>query len=165
MASKVIGRRSDDFTKIEDELVALFERLLSELPPNTASLEMRRVGRNAEGLLITLKPQSPDAASAWAHTENGLHVVDFGFGNWESTWELPTEGDNPKADKWELFQEVEDLCKAVMNGRCEHKRGLLSITGSIHARNRTYRVTDMFVLRAKPPIRGTYTYGPYVPRI
>jgi hypothetical protein len=151
-----------EYASIEAELVTLFERLVAELPPNAASLEVKRVGRNKEGVLVTLRPQNPDAASMWAHAENCLHLVDFGFGDWEPTWELPIEGYNRKADKREVLKEVEELCKAVMAGNCKHTRGLFSVTGSIQAGGRPYKITEMLVFRRKPPFHGTRIYEPYI---
>lgn len=151
-----------EYRDIEERVLDLFKRLLAQLPANTAELRTKRVGKQDEGILVTLRPHDPRSASMWAHAENGINLVDFGFGDWGPTWELPSEGDNPKADKAELLNEVEELCKAVMSGNCKHKRGFLSITGSIQVGSRAYRITDMLVFRPRPPLRGTRLYEPYV---
>jgi hypothetical protein len=158
-------QNSFQYRNIEEAIVELFERLLNQLPANTAALDTRRVGDRNEGILVTLRPHNPKSASIWAHAENGLGLVDFGFGEWGPTWELPVEGHNPRADRTELLQEVEQLCKAVMSGRCRHKRGFLTITGSIEVGNRPYRITDMLVFHPRPPLRGTRVYEPYVPEL
>ncbi len=104
----MIRRTDSEFLNIEEDLVALFERLLAEMPPNVASLEVRRVGRNKEGLQATLTPRNPWAASLWVHAEKGVGLVDLGFGDWGNAWELPIEGRNRKAGKEELLQEAEN---------------------------------------------------------
>ncbi len=112
----MIPRPIPEYLSIEEDLVALFQHLLAELPSNAASLRVQRVGRSSEGIQVTLTPKSSGAASLWAHAEKGRDLVDFGFGDWTNSWELPIEGRNPKAGKDEVLQEIRDLCKAVMPG-------------------------------------------------
>jgi hypothetical protein len=160
----VIRRPITEFLSIEEDLIALFQRLLGEMPPNAASLEVRRVGRSKEGIQVILTPRNPGAAALWAHAEKGLHLVDFGFGDWSNTWELPIEGRNPKARKEELLQEVRELCKAVIAGNCSYERGFLSRTASIQVEGRPrYRITDMPIFRTRPPLHGIRFYEPYTP--
>lgn len=109
----------------------------------------------------SLRPQNAASAAVVAHAENGLSLVDFSFGEYGPAWELPIEGDNPEANKKELLQEVREMCQAVISGNCKHKRGFLSISGSIQVGERPYRITDLLVLRAVPPLRGTRNYEPY----
>ncbi len=135
-----MSRSSDEYSNIEEELVELLNRLLAELPPNVASLEVKRARSNGEGVVVVLKPQNQASAAVVAHAENGHGVVDFSFGEYGPTWELPIEGDNPEANKKELLQEIREMCRAVVAGNCKHKRGFLSITGSIQACGRAYRV-------------------------
>src|SRR5215472_13654895 len=123
----------EEYKRIEDELIALLQRLLAELPPNAASLEIRKV---SDGVVVLLKPTNPAAASVMVHAENGFGLIDFSFGEYEPTWELPYEGYNPKPSKNELLHEVEVMCKAVVAGCCEHTRGFLSIGGTIQAGGR-----------------------------
>jgi hypothetical protein len=156
-----MSRRSDEYANIEEELVELLKRLLAELPPNVASLEVKRAGPNGEGVVVVLKPQNPASAVVVAHAENGLGVIDFSFGEYGPTWELPIEGNNPEANKKEVLQEIREMCWAVIVGNCKHKRGFLSISGSIRVGERPYRITDLLVLRAVPPLRGTRKYEPY----
>lgn len=155
-----MSHRLEEYAHIEEELVALLKNLLAELPPNAASLEVRRAGR--DGVVATLKPANRAAASIVVHAENGLALVDFSFGEYEPTWELPLEGYSLKPSKKELLKEVEEMCRAVMAGHCEHRRGLLSIRGTIHVGNRPYRVTHWLVFRTAPRLRGTREYESYV---
>jgi hypothetical protein len=160
----VIRRPIAEFLSIEEDLVAQFQQLLAEMPPDAASLEVRRVGRNKEGIQVTLTPGNPGAAALWAHAEKGRHLVDFGFGDWSNTWELPIEGRNPKAGKEELLQEVRELCKAIIAGNCRYERGFLSRTASIQVEGRPrYRITDTPIFRTRPPLYGTRLYEPYTP--
>ncbi len=158
----MVRRTNTEFLSIEEDLVALFERLLAEMPPHVASLEVRRVGRNKEGLQATLTPRNPGAASLWVHAEKGVGLVDLGFGDWDNAWELPIEGRNPKAGKEELLQEVRELCKAVIAGNCRYERGFLSRTASIGVEGGPpYRVTDIPVFRTRPHLRRIRCYEPY----
>ncbi len=152
-----------EYGNIENELVQLFDRLQAELPPDVASLEVTHLKPGGPGIFVKLKPQNPDAASVWAHAENFLPLIDFGFGDWGTTRELPIEGDNPGAGKSELLEEVYVLSKAVMAGNCRHKRGFLSISGSVQVGDRTYTVTDWLVFWPSPPLHGIRTYKPYTP--
>lgn len=140
----------------------MLKHLLAELPPNVASLEVKRATPKGEGVIAVLIPQNPAAASVVAHAENGLGLVDFSFGEYGPTWELPMEGYNPKANKKELLQELEEMCRAVIAGNCEHKRGLFSIRANIQVGNRPYRVTDMLVFHPVPPLHGARKYEPYI---
>ena len=110
---------------------------------------------------MVLKPQNPAACTLSVHGEDGLEAVDFSLGDYGPTWELPIEGDNPRANKHEVLQEVREMCQAVIAGNCKHKRGFLSITGSIHIGERRYRITDLLVFRPVPPLHGTKNYEPY----
>lgn len=160
----MIRRTNNEFQSIEEDVIALFQHLLADLPPNAASLEVRRVGRSKEGIQVTLTPRNPGAAVLWVHAEKGLQLIDFGFGDWNNAWELPVEGTNPKAGKEELLQEVRELCKAVIAGNCKYERGFLSRTASIQVEGkRPYRVTDIPIFRTRPPLHGTRLYEPYTP--
>ena len=148
-----------DYLKIEDELVALFERLHAELQPGIASLTVRR--SEEHGAQVTIFPKNPRAASVWAHAENGLQLIDFGFGEYEPTWELPLEGENPASSKDELLLEVENLCHAVIAGHCENRRFLLGVGSVVLVGSREYKVRHFPVLWPKPSFRGTRTYQAY----
>lgn len=49
-----MSRKLEEDEHIGDELVALLQRLLAELPPNVASLEVRRICGG--GMVVALKP-------------------------------------------------------------------------------------------------------------
>lgn len=153
-------RRLEEYRRIEEELVALLRKLLAELPLNAASLEVRH---GPDGIVATLKPANTAAASILTHAENGLDLIDFGFGEYEPTWELPIEGYNRNANKTALLHEVEEMCRAVMAGCCEHSRGFLSVSGRIQVGSRPYMVRHMLVWRVTPRLRGTRKYEPYSP--
>jgi len=152
---------ANGYFKIEDDLVALFERLHADLPADTASLTIRRA--EARGTQVMICPRNPRAASVWAHAENGLPVIDFGFGEYEPTWELAFEGENPNSSKEELYVQVEKLCRAVMAGHCENRRRFLTVVSLVRVGTRDYKVSHSPILRPKPPFRGTRTYEAYIP--
>ena len=152
----------EDYTQIEEELVALLNELLAGLPPDVATLEVMRTLRQGDGVVAELKPKNPAAASIVVHAQNGFALVDFSFGGYEPTWELPFEGSKSKPSKQELLREVEQMCMAVIAGRCQHNRGLLSISGTIQVGDRPRTVTHFFVLRPTPPLKGTRKYESYI---
>jgi hypothetical protein len=127
--------------------VALLQRLLAELPSGIASLDVKAV---SAGTLAVLKPTNRASACITTHAENGLPLIDFSFGEYAPTWELPLEGHNRNANKRQLLLEVEELCRAVIAGHCEHTRGFLSVSGEIRVEGRPYRVREMLVWRVKP---------------
>lgn len=153
-------RSLEDYGRIEKELVALLRKLSAELPLNAASLEIRHV---PDGIVAMLKPANTAAASIVTHAENGLGLIDFSFGEFEPTWELPIEGYNPNANKTALLLEVEEMCRAAMAGCCEHTRGFLSVSGKIQVGSRPYKVRHMLVWRVTPRLKGTRKYEPYSP--
>jgi hypothetical protein len=152
----------EDYTHIEEELVALLNELLAGLPPNAATLEVMRAPPQGDGVVAKLKPKNPAAASIVVHAENGFALVDFSFGDDEPTWELPYEGSNSKPNKQELLREVEQMCRAVIAGRCQHNRGLLNVSGTIQVSDRPSTVTLFFILRPTPPFKGTRKYESYI---
>ena len=150
----------NSYVTIEDELVELFERMVSELPPGVASIQVSKP--RSGGVVVSLKPQSPKAALAGAHAENGLDLIDFWFGDYPVTWELPTEGQNPKADKGGVLGEVRELCRAVAAGNCAVRFGILSITGEVIVGKQPYRVTSFFECHPLLFLRNrTHRYSPY----
>ncbi len=153
-------RSESEYADVEEELVRLFKQLQAELPPEAASLSIKRTKRN--GVIVTLNSKNPAAASISAHAENGLALVDFSFGDYGPTWELPIEGQNPRACKQEVLQEVQEMSKAVMAGNCEHKRGFLSVTGIVQVLGHSYKITNMLEFHPKPRLHGTRTYESYV---
>ena len=156
-----MSARLKEYENIEEELTNRLKQLLSGLPPNAASIKVENVPRTGKGVWVTLKPANPAATSIGAYAENGLDMIYFSFGDYGPTWELPIEGYSRNAGKEELLREVEDMSRAVIAGNCEYSRGLLSIRGRIQVDDCPYRVTDFFVFRALPPLRGTRKYEPY----
>jgi len=154
-------RRSEEYANIEDEHVDLLRRRLAELPTDAASLQVKRARQNGEGVIATLKPRNATSAAIITHTENGLNLVDFRFGEYGPTWELPI--DTEKANKSEVLSRLQEMCQAVIAGNCKHKRGFLSVTGIIQIGNKPHKVTDVLVFRASPRLSGKRQYEPYVP--
>ena len=70
----------EPYAHIEEELIALLNTLLAELPSNVASLEVMRAQPKSNGVIAKLKPRNPAAASVVLHAENGCGIIDFCFG-------------------------------------------------------------------------------------
>ncbi len=140
-----------------EEFKALFSRLLAELPPGTASLNVYCVPKG-DGTVIELKPTNARSAFPGVHLEDQVALVDFSFGI--GTWELPFEGRNKSANEKELLSEVEQMCRAVIDGHCEEIRGFFSLTSKIYVDGYTYTVTDLPMLPI-PPF-GVRKFAPFV---
>jgi hypothetical protein len=140
-----------------DRLKVLFEKLVAELPANTARLNVYRVPKG-DGSVIELLPTNQQAASFGVHVDDGADLVDFSFGRL-GTWELPEDGRNPHSSAEEVLLEVEQMGRAVIAGRCEQQRGLFSLTSRIFVDGYTYKVVDLPMLPL-PPF-GKRKYAPY----
>jgi hypothetical protein len=146
-------------TYMVEKLRVLFERLVAELPSDTARLNIYRVPKG-DGTVIELLPANRDSASLGVHVDDdGIDYLDFSFGR-IGTWELPQEGRNRKASAEQLLLEVEQMSRAVIAGKCEETRNLFSLTSRIHVDGYTYKVVDLPMLPI-PPFR-TRRYAPYV---
>jgi hypothetical protein len=80
---------------------------------------------------------------------------------YQPTWELPLEGENPKGTKDELLLEVENLCRAVIAGHCKNRRSFLGVGSVVLVGSREYKVRHFPILWPKPPFRGTRPYQAY----
>src|SRR5689334_14943870 len=104
----------EDYGNIEAELKKAIEQVVTELPQGSARIETWP--SKGGGIVVNIFPANRQAALMGAHAENGLALVDFWFGEFGTTWELPIEGQNPGATKEELLAEVQQLCRAVLDG-------------------------------------------------
>jgi len=138
------------------EVTALFERLLAELPPGTAALNVYTVPRNG-GTVIELKPTNRAAADLGVHCDES-HVFSFGFG--PAQWELPHER-RYRHDEKDILTEIEEMSRAVIAGDCEVSGRRFSLTGRIYVGDYTYEVRELhwFPQRAR---FSTRHYAPYV---
>ena len=137
------------------DIIALFERLVAELPVGTAAVEVRQV---SAGALIHVKPTNPASARFGVHADD-FELYSFGFGP-RSQWEFPWERRYRKGEKAILI-EIEEMARAVIAGKCEQKRGPLWLIGKIYVGDYTYRVTDIPMLPI-PPF-WTRHYAPFAP--
>jgi len=141
-----------------EEVKAVLEHLLAELPPDSARLNVYRVAKN-DGAVIELIPTNPNAASIEVHVDDGADYVDLSFGERGGTWELPLESRYKNADKSQMLAEVEEMCRAVIAGRCRTSRGAFWLTSRIDVGDFTYKLTDcpMFGIPFSKRV-----YAPYV---
>lgn len=141
---------------MREELTELFGRLVRALPSGTAAVNVYQV-RNNQGTVIELKPANATAASFGVHCDDS-DVYSFSFGS-QSQWEFPFERRYRKGEK-DVLAEIEEMSRAVIEGRCEEKRGWFSLKGRISVGDYTYKVTNI----PKLPIPPFWTrrYAPYV---
>ena len=134
-------------------LDALFQGLLEEMPPGTASVESRR-GKNYVDSVISLKPCNARAAAFWVHIQDEWPGVDASFGS-GTTMELSDKSFDT------IVGLVKQLASAVIAGRCEERFGFLGIRGTIRVDATKFcRTTDFFHPRLFPK---TVHYEPYSP--
>jgi len=140
-----------------EQFKSLFETLVAELPTGTARVNFYRVPRG-DGSVVEVLPSNEKSASFGAHVDDGVEYVDFSFGR-IGTWELPQEGRNHQAGAQQLVQEVEQMARAVIAGRCDETRGLFSLTSRVYVEGHTYKVVDLPMLPIPPFC--TRHYAPY----
>jgi hypothetical protein len=140
---------------MQAEVAALFQRLVDELPPGVAALEISSADHKRP-TVISLKPTTSSAAEFGVVCDD-LEVDSVSFGL-RAYWEFPYERRYRKGEK-DVLTEIEEMARAVIAGMCEEERGWFSITGRIRVGDYTYTATNMPYF-SKPPFR-TLRYGPY----
>jgi hypothetical protein len=107
--------------------------------------------------VVDLKPANPRAADFGVHCDD-FEIYSFSFGRL-SQWEFPYERRYRNNEK-DVVSEIEEMCRAVIAGNCEERRGWFSMRGRIYVGDYTYNVTNLPIF-PKPPF-GTRRYAPYV---
>lgn len=138
------------------EVIALFERLVAELPLGAASVSVSHV---SAGTLVDVKPTNPASARFGVHADD-FEIYSFGVGR-RAQWEFPWERRYRKGEK-DILVEIEEMARAVIAGNCEQRKGPFWVTSKIHVGQYTYRVLDLPMLPI-PPF-WTRHYAPFVQR-
>ena len=138
------------------EIRELFERLVSELPPGTAAVNVTPVPKGG-GTVVEIRPANAESADFGVHCDES-DVFSFSFGK-VSGWEWPYER-RYRYDEKDTLAEVEEMSRAVIAGNCEEVRRWFSRTGRIFVEGYTYTMTDLPKI-PRPPF-GTTRYAPYV---
>ena len=143
------------------KLIALFEELLSTLPPASAILESART-KVRDGTVVCLKPSNKRAAVFSAHLDDGVpNIVDVSFGT-ITTFELPTESLLPNSKTFdEILEAVREMGLAVIAGKCTEYFGFLGVRGTIQGADKPLRMATFFHPRLFPKL---VRYQPYVSR-
>lgn len=131
---------------------------MAELPASTARINFYRV-RGGYGSVVEVLPSNAKSASFGVPVDDGVEYVDFSFGR-IGTCELPDEGRSHQAGAVQLVQEVEQMARAVIAGKCDETRGLFSLTSRVYVQGYMYKVVDLPMLPI-PPF-GTRRYAPYL---
>jgi|SRR5580658_1702405 hypothetical protein len=150
------------------QVVRLFEEVLSTLPANCASLELRTPPKEKDIEDVALVPTNEKSAEFGVTLIGGeLYAVFFGRGTLSTTYECPWEiGLRRRDGLAEHLAVIEKMCLAVIAGRCTHRYQRLGIEGAIHVSERqAYRVRDVGLLRIFSPRRlvSAVQYAPYFP--
>lgn len=138
------------------EISQLFERLIAELPPGTATLNITPVSKG-RGTVVEILPANPRAADFGVHCDE-CDIFSFSFGKL-SGWEWPYER-RYRYDEKSTLAEVEEMSRAIIAGDCEEIRRWFSRTGRIFVEGYTYKMTDLPKIPRSP--FGTIRYAPYV---
>ena len=146
---------------IEDDLVRLFQELVSGLPVGCAELSIkRRPEIEHDGVSIWLRPSNPQAAQIVVDAENGDSTVCIALGVRTPSEVLPCRSQT-------VLDQVKDVCQAVFDGKFEEE---LWVVGSevtkcvarieYGGRTHVYRYYDgLFPFRKKE--RKVIRYSPY----
>ena len=139
-------------------MIALFQRLVDELPPGVATIEIVPADRKRP-TVISLRPTASSSAEFGVACDDvEVESVNFGLRGY---WEFPYERRYRRGEK-DVLTEIEEMARAVIAGMCEEECGWFSITGRIRVGDYTYTMTNM-PLFSKPPFR-TRRYAPYTER-
>jgi hypothetical protein len=150
----------------QKQVMRLFEDVLSTLPTNCASLELRTPPKEKDIEDVALAPTNAKSAE-FGVTLMGrqLYAVFFGRGTLSTTYECPWEiGLGRRDGLAEHLAVIERMCLAVIAGHCTHRYQRIGIEGAIHVSEReVYRVRDVGLLRIFSPRRrlSVVQYPPY----
>lgn len=127
----------------EAQVLHLFEGIVKALPADCVTLT------RSEGKYFTdivLQPANRESAEFGVLIdEPNLYAVFFGRSKFFTQFECPWEIKLGRSDGLDReLSTLEKMCLAVIAGRCEHRRGHLSVRGTIYAAQKDiYRVTDL----------------------
>jgi len=143
--------RSTDMTDAtQKQVMRLFEDVLSTLPTNCASLELRTPPKVKDIEDVALVPTNAKSAEFGVILIGGeLYAAFFGRGTLSTTYECPWEiGLGRRDGLAEHLAVIEKMCLAVVPGRCTHRYQRRGIEGAIQVSEReVYRVRDVGLLR------------------
>ena len=134
----------------------MFERLVAELPPGTAAVNVQPVQKGG-GTVVEMMPANPKSADFRVHCDES-DFFSFSFGK-VSGWEWPYERRYRYGEK-NTLAEVEEMSRAIIAGDCEEVRRGFSRTGRIFVGGYTYKMTDLPKVPRRP--FGTIRYAPFV---
>ncbi|MGH9587139.1 MAG: hypothetical protein ACRD3F_09330 [Acidobacteriaceae bacterium] len=138
-------------------MTSLFQRLINELPPGTATIEFAPATERRPAA-ISLRPANSASAEFWVvWDDREVHGVGFGF----HEWEFPYERRYRNSEK-DVLTEIEEMARAVVAGNCEQERRRFSMIGRIEVGEYTYAVKDVPKF-LRPPF-GTRRHAPYSPK-
>jgi hypothetical protein len=153
--SRQLGQRrylSDMLQQIRE----LFERLVAELPPGTATVVLTPVPKG-RGTVVEILPASPESVDFGVHCDES-DIFSFSLGK-VSGWEWPYER-RYRYDEKDALAEVEEMSRAIIAGNCEEVRRWFCRSARIFVDGYTYKMTDLPKV-PRPPF-GTVHYAPYV---
>jgi hypothetical protein len=130
---------AEEWNNFHNAVRGVIEEMVSELPSGTANLVVKNIGNDE--VLITVEPANPEAAKISVHLDRAS-LIDFHFGEFGGTWELPDEGISKQKSKESLLQGVKQFTQAVIQGKCEERIGLISTSGILWIDEQPHHVTN-----------------------
>lgn len=157
----------------EKQVVRLLEDIVSSLPSGCARIEFKNLKKGFTE--VALVPSNDHAAEFGAmFFDEELYAVFFRRGKCSTTYECPWEIKLTLSDSLEKHLAVlKRMCLAVIEGKCEHRLGHISLRGSVYVdESEVYRVIDLpklpprmqaQVIRYLPFCPGAEKYSPSLP--
>jgi len=134
-------------------ILPILEEILHALPPGAAELSENHA-RNGDPV-FRLIPRNKHAAEIWIHVDS-CGLIDFGFGDCGSGWEMFLEG---AESRWhEDSLRLRAFCEAVIQGNCEFSSGFISQKGTIVVAGKRMSISSFFHMTFLPK---TKKYKPY----
>ena len=143
----------NDITSMHEFVLSVLREVIANLPPDTARIDEGHAS-NGDAVLSVI-PARKDAAEIWVHVGSPA-LIDFGVEH-ETGWEMYVNQEG----EWDEFgHNLKRFCNAVIEGKCEIRRGFISRNLTIIIEGRRVRSTGYFHFSLLPKI---YRFMPYAP--
>ena len=147
-----------------NQVAQMFQEILATLPSGCASLLLieEEEGKDHPAAVSLLPSNAASAPFGALFFSGRLYGAFFGrppfITNYEAPWELNLRCSD---DLEKHFAVLKKMCEAVVAGKCQHRIGTLSLTGTIRASDGSiFRVVDLSVFRPRL-VRKIVVYEPY----
>lgn len=149
-----------------NQVAKVFAEILSALPSGCASLQWKEEGKEAPEEVSVLPSNAASAQFGAIFFGGSLYGAFFGREPFLTTYEAPSELHLSRRDGFDKhLGRLKKMCEAVVAGRCDHRVGLFSITGTIAVSDESpLRVVDLPMFHPRR-VRTRIIYEPYDRRV